>query len=149
MHKGLVFVVAERIRGDNVSVGWGLWSEESRAKILYQLKGMIAELRALCPAGSSVANVDGGPVCDCRLPAQPLRGPFKTIRDFYRHLRGGVEAHEQNLLLGVYELIDFHEQAWPQPVFTHGDLSSFKILVDGDKVVGIVDWETAGWLPSY
>ena len=34
-------------------------------------------------------------------------------------------------------------------VLTHGDLSSTNVLVHGDDVVGIVDWETAGWWPSY
>ena len=34
------------------------------------------------------------------------------------------------------------------PIVTHGDLSSFNILVRGDRVVGIIDWETAGY-PSY
>ncbi|KAI1125834.1 hypothetical protein F5Y10DRAFT_246234 [Nemania abortiva] len=31
----------------------------------------------------------------------------------------------------------------------HGDLSGLNIIVRGDNVVGIVDWETAGWLPYY
>jgi len=34
-------------------------------------------------------------------------------------------------------------------VFTHGDLSSLNVLVRGDQIVGIIDWETAGWYPSY
>jgi thiamine kinase-like enzyme len=34
-------------------------------------------------------------------------------------------------------------------VFTHGDLSSLNVLASGDKITGIVDWETAGWYPSY
>lgn len=38
---------------------------------------------------------------------------------------------------------------WSQPVFTHGDLSSLNILVHGEEVVGIIDWETSGWYPSY
>jgi len=33
--------------------------------------------------------------------------------------------------------------------FTHGDLSSLSILARGDEVVAIVDWEIAGWCPSY
>ena len=37
---------------------------------------------------------------------------------------------------------------WPI-VFTHGNLSSLKMLVRRDKVVTIVDWQTAGWSPSY
>ena len=31
----------------------------------------------------------------------------------------------------------------------HGDLSSFNIIADDDKVTGIIDWETAGWMPEY
>ena len=38
---------------------------------------------------------------------------------------------------------------WPQPVFTHGDLNPFNILERGDQVVGIIDWEFAGWHPCY
>ena len=34
-------------------------------------------------------------------------------------------------------------------VFTHGDLSSFNIVARVDGIVGIIDWETAGWYPSY
>lgn len=34
-------------------------------------------------------------------------------------------------------------------VFTHGDLSSLNILARVDDIVGIIDWETAGWYPSY
>jgi aminoglycoside phosphotransferase len=43
----------------------------------------------------------------------------------------------------------FHESVTHPPVLTHGDLSSFNILLRDNKVVGIIDWETAGWLPYY
>jgi len=33
--------------------------------------------------------------------------------------------------------------------FTHSDLSSFITLARDDKIVGIIDWETAGWYPAY
>lgn len=38
---------------------------------------------------------------------------------------------------------------WPLPVFTHADLNPFNILLRGDKVVGIIDWEFAGWYLHY
>ena len=41
-----------------------------------------------------------------------------------------------------------HKDTWPL-CFTHDDLSSLNILVCEGDVVGIVDWETAGWYPSY
>ncbi|KAG6094097.1 hypothetical protein E4U31_006440 [Claviceps sp. LM219 group G6] len=50
------------------------------------------------------------------------------------------------------QLFLFHQQLWGNPVFTHGDLSSLNslnILAKGDEVVGILDWETAAWMPCY
>lgn len=32
---------------------------------------------------------------------------------------------------------------------THGDLSFRNIIVQGEMLTGIVDWETAGWYPDY
>lgn len=34
-------------------------------------------------------------------------------------------------------------------VLTHSDLSSLNILIRDDIVVGIINWDTAGWLPYY
>ncbi|KAJ3864462.1 hypothetical protein EV359DRAFT_355, partial [Lentinula novae-zelandiae] len=35
-------------------------------------------------------------------------------------------------------------------VFTHGDITRRNLLVDDNaKVVGIIDWEQAGWRPAY
>jgi aminoglycoside phosphotransferase len=47
------------------------------------------------------------------------------------------------------ELIAFYQQAENEIVLTHGDLSSLNKLICGDDVVGIIDWETAGWFPVY
>lgn len=34
-------------------------------------------------------------------------------------------------------------------VMTHGDFSPRNIIVQGSKVVGIVDWEMSGYYPEY
>lgn len=34
-------------------------------------------------------------------------------------------------------------------VFTHGDLSQHNILVQDNTIVGLIDWEFAGWFPEY
>lgn len=41
------------------------------------------------------------------------------------------------------------DASWPPPVFTHADLNPFNILIRDEKVVGIIDWEFAGWYPFY
>jgi hypothetical protein len=111
---------------------------------------MVLEMRSIPPPeGIGVAEVDGGPLFDYRLPGTTGHvRPFKTIEDFHRYLRRGQEDHPQHLP-EVGGLISRHAEYQSAIAFTRGDLSSLNILVSGDKVVGIIDWKTAGWYPSY
>lgn len=124
-------------------------SEESKAKVLSQLKQMIQEMRSLIPPdGCGIANINGESLYDCRLPGPSLNfGPFSNVQDFHTHLRQGIYL-DPNLDPELQELIVQQQSSWPLK-FTHGDLSSLNILASGDEIVGIIDWETAGWYPSY
>jgi aminoglycoside phosphotransferase len=159
-HKGRTYIVMRRIKGDMLGRGWLDRTEESKARILGQLKKMIQEIRSLkTPHGSAVANVDGGSLFDERLPdlavISPVPtserfGPFEDIRAFHRWLRRPHEKFDERFPPEVNDLITKQESTdWGTLVFTHGDLSSLNILVRGDDVVGIVDWETSGWYPYY
>jgi len=149
-YKGWTYILMERIAGEILSREWPKRTEESQAKILLQLKEMVNEMRALPPPDNmGISNVDGGSLFDSRLPGSSVRfGPFRTIQEFHRHLRGGLEGHPDHFP-EIRSLITQHEGPWPAPCFTHADLSSLNILVCGDSVVGIIDWETAGWYPTY
>ena len=149
-HKGSSYMVMERIKGDMLGRTWSSRSVESRAKILSQLKSMVAEMRSVLPQpGQGVSNIDGGPIWDCRIPGVSMfHGPFRTVSEFHRHLRGGFEYHPDHFQ-DMNTLISLQDRCWGDPVLTHGDLSSLNILVHEDQVVGIIDWETAGWYPSY
>ena len=151
--RGQTYILMERIEGETLARVWGQRSDESRARILRHLKAIVDELRGIpAPSKPRVSNVDGGPIFDHRLPRKSSWGPFETIQDFHRELRSGIEAEDiedDASSPGVKNMTSFHEQAWQSPVFTHGDLSALNILVRGDEVVGVVDWETAGWYPPY
>lgn len=145
---GCTYIVMERIRGEIIGNGWVHRDEESKAKLLSQLSEKIQEMRQLQPPeGISVASVDGGSLFDGRICGPLVFGPFDNLQDFHRYIRDGMEANS-GLPAEVQELIKQHEKTWPL-VFTHGDLSSLNILFRGDNIVGIIDWETAGWYPSY
>lgn len=148
-HGGKTYIVMERIDGIMAGRGWMNRSNESKTKVLLQLKTMIQELRSLSPPpGTAIGNVDGGPLHDGRLPGSSCsHGPFSNISEFHNHLRGGLQLSPR-LNPEIRQLIVSHGGHWPL-VFTHGDLSSLNILVRGDTVVGIVDWEMAGWYPAY
>ncbi|CAI7588376.1 unnamed protein product [Penicillium bialowiezense] len=146
---GWTYIVMERIKGDMIGNGWVKRNEGSKAKLLSQLAENIRVMRDIRPPeGIKVVSVDGESLLDCRIPGPSLRfGPFDTIQEFHQHLRMGMEF-DPRLDPEIQDLIKRQEKSWPL-VFTHGDLSSLNILVRGDEVVGIVDWETAGWYPSY
>jgi len=147
---GRAYIVMQRIQGEYVGDGWRKRSEESKARLLHQLGTMVQEMRRIpCPEGTGVARVDGGPVYDPRMPGAVTRvGPFRTIQAFHSYLRRGVDAHP-NHIAEIGRLIAQHDTLQTALVFTHGDLSSLNILASGDDIVGIVDWETAGWYPAY
>lgn len=159
-HQGQTYIVMERIKGHKLAIGWLERSEESKSRLLAQLRALVDEIRTIKPRhGSSVTSVDGGSLYDMRLPGlgvtypvpTPRRfGPFKDISAFHLWLRRPAEKVEDKNYLEVNSLITMHDTTdWGSPIFTHGDLSSLNVLVQGEKIVGIVDWETAGWYPYY
>jgi hypothetical protein len=149
-HAGQAYIVRERISGQNLAQGWAGRSEASKARFYEQLRSIVLQLRSIAPLKNmGVANVNGGPVYDQQFPKQSSWGPFKTIQDFRRELIEVEHLQDPSLAAGLCGLIDFHNQSWAGPVPTHGDLSSLDILARGDERVGIVAWETAGWMPLY
>lgn len=151
-HKGCKYILMERIQGRILRDDWLGRSEESKAKILTQLKDMVSQMRSIpSPSGGQerVSNVVGGPLFDGRLPGGSYHGPFDTVQEFHRHLREGYEGDVGDPP-DVKRLLEWHDRPREMPVvFTHGDLSSLNIMAQGDQVTGIIDWETAGWWPDY
>lgn len=149
-HNGWTYIMMRRLGGECLAYSWKSRSAESQAKILQQLKEMIDGMRRIAPPSPAVANIDGGRLWDCRLPGSTLTfGPFDNVDCFHHYLRGGINSQSTHYPMAVNELVQLHTREWPQPVFTHGDLSSLNILAEGDIITGIVDWETAGWYPHY
>lgn len=161
IHKKQTYIVMERIPGKMAATVWPDLTPESRRRICAQLKTMIQELRALKPPpGTGVESVVGGYLCDVRMPRPTERfGPFKTIQDFHLWLRDGLRPEqvdpgnrkttqeEWDEIVAMCERQD--ADAWGCPVFTHADLNPCNILLRGDTVVGIIDWEFSGWYPHY
>ncbi|CZT07613.1 uncharacterized protein RAG0_13008 [Rhynchosporium agropyri] len=146
---GCKFILMKRVQGDTLRNGWVKRSEASKEKILAQLKGIVDEMRRIpCPEGQGISNVAGGQLFDGRLSGGSFHGPFETTRDFHKYLREGHEGGREDAP-DANKLVEFHNQYSRPLVFSHGDLSTMNIMARGDDIVGIVDWETAGWWPDY
>lgn len=169
-HKGTAYTVMSRVRGRNAWRAWGALSEAARRNVAAQLRGMLAELRAVARPASEgeggggacgISNVDGQPYFDPR-PDRRYWGPYATLRQFHHAIVGGEEAGGDlfadddddyaNMPAELAELFRYYRGLGDDKyelVFTHGDLNCLNVMIHGDEVTGIVDWETAGWFPSY
>lgn len=151
VRRGICYIVMQRLPGCPLAWTWTERGMASRHLILGQLRDMIQELRSI-PRRSrdetSIAAVDGASIFDGRLPTKNTHGPFRDVQSFHLYLRSGITA-DSNPLPEVRGLIEMNDQTSSEVCFTHADLSSFNILASGDKITGIVDWETSGWLPLY
>lgn len=74
-------------------------SEESRNKLLGQLKGLIDEMRRIPAPDGRISNVDGGSLYDCRLSSSLDRfGPFGNTYEFHGFLRNCLEKAPLDIL---------------------------------------------------
>lgn len=162
--KGKTYIVMKRIKGENICLRWPDYRssdcDESKAKVFGQLRKMMDELRSLPgPDTGGPRNLLGGPLWEMRLHTQPNHahdecGPFETMEDFHLHLRAGWDGRKLRGFGRTKEadfknLLRMHRNGTWSLKLSHGDLNCFNVLVRGDNVVGIIDWETAGWYPSY
>ncbi|KAI9371875.1 kinase-like domain-containing protein [Aspergillus egyptiacus] len=155
--KGKTYIVMSRLSGSPIAHGWSKRSDESKARLLEQLRGYVEEMRALSPPASPsgsrfpVQGLGGSKLYDSRI-FNGVRGfgPFESIQEFHSFLTGGIETPPDQLP-EVAELFSMYRASSSRygTCYTHGDLSSANILVRGDRVVGIVDWDTSGWYPEY
>lgn len=158
LHKDTAYIVMERIEGETIGAVPRRGDEAGTGKVLGQLRGMLAELRALRPpvGDDGVASCVWGSLRDVReRRTAPCFGPFETIREFHFWLRHErvlgerwqhiSEAHWRDL----QDMVAKQDGPWPPPVFTHCDLSPWNIIVRDGNIVGIIDWEFSGWYPHY
>lgn len=156
--KGKGYIVMERFRGQTLSTHLHLLSQAEQEALFSQLRAALDELRALEPPSGAVQSCIGGSLADIRIAhARNKRfGPFDSVAEFhlwlrqYRQLPLTNPHWSEEEMKAIESMIERQDRgSWPSVIFTHGDLNASNIIVRDGKLVGIIDWEFAGWYPSY
>ncbi|KDQ58933.1 hypothetical protein JAAARDRAFT_46576 [Jaapia argillacea MUCL 33604] len=144
---GRHYTLMTRAVGRNLQNAWQDMDAEQQTKIISQLRDFVDQLRALMPPDAHrISGFDGGPLLDSRLPGSQPCGPFSSEKDFNEHLLDCTR---------VYVCDEIVDEIRPQLsldhriYFTHADLAARNIIVDGDQIVALLDWENSGWFPEY
>ncbi|KAI9061626.1 kinase-like protein [Trametes sanguinea] len=173
-HDGRVHIVMERIDGvalreshvynadGSIDPENALTSKEGLRSVMLQLQQIIDELQNLGrrfpqdepQLGSWTSRAYRNSYFVEDLPAIP----FRTLSEFHGYwakrlegrFQGSGVAVAQPLIEKLRQLRDDPSQKEPcVPVLSHGDLAPRNILVQGDRIVAIVDWETFAWYPAF
>ncbi|KAI1273332.1 kinase-like protein [Xylaria sp. FL0933] len=142
-------IVMEFIEGVELEEAWDTYSATEKESVITQLRGYMKELRQL--KGTFIGAVDGS-WCDDHFfdDDRGGYGPFVNEEQFNS---GIIKALKQGRshYTDVVMTCDIIREIWKghEIVFTHNDFAPRNILVQGSKVVAILDWELAGYYPDY
>lgn len=98
-----------------------------------------------------ICSINGTAIRSVRVPIH-YAGPYENEQEFTKYLisaawEGGFESKD-----AFVEAMSRAEAIQKKPhriVFTHGDFKHHNIMVDGGRITGFLDWESARWYPEY
>ena len=161
----LNFIVQELIPGTLLSKRWRELSTPEKQDITSQLRRHMDELRSI-PSPGYYGGVWRQPIQDCLFaeggpggvtnqpyPDSTISGPQVTEEAWtdamWRLLNTSVSNPNALKYISYLERPYLAVFKGHHPVFTHGDFQPVNIILRDDGQVVIIDWEKAGWYPSY
>ncbi|KAI5805985.1 kinase-like domain-containing protein [Geopyxis carbonaria] len=110
-------LIQSRIPGVGLNVAWPYLSAAQKASFKRQAREFLQRLHAVPP-----------PPC--------VAAPAMVAPDADPVAHRGIQALEYQLL---------YESGTDDRGFMHNDLQPSNVIVDADRIVGVIDWEMAGW----
>jgi len=151
------YIIMERIQGNRLDLIWISLDDAQKRVIASQIKANFTELRKLC-SPNGYCSLGGKPLRDHIFytgfegESLGLEGPFETEIELNDTL---IKKYLSSGCLPPGKA-DYYRRSFPSvltgqpPTFTHGDLQRKNIMVSpNDYSITIIDWEFAGWYPSY
>jgi serine/threonine protein kinase len=159
--KDLYFIIMEYIPGKNLQLEWKKLGRAEREKIFSQLRNNLDELRSI-PSPGYYGGIWRQPIrdtCFTDEAGNPLPHKDNAISGPHETEEQWVDAMSRVLRLWLkglaYDMLPFLRNQYPavfkghQPVFTHASLVPRNFILREDGTVVIIDWEKAGWYPSF
>ncbi|KAF2128093.1 hypothetical protein P153DRAFT_367983 [Dothidotthia symphoricarpi CBS 119687] len=161
------YIIMERIRGPTLASEWPKMNRASKVAVSAKLRIIFEDMRKLeSPGGYCSLSHQGLPdgLFWTMDPSKPFTGPFDTEEELNnamvaKQLQDGCSKHQANYFARTYKEFFINHA----PVFSHGDFQRKNIMIRNSPMVEgkeaqwdvthpdivIIDWEYAGWYPSY
>lgn len=159
------YIVMERITGPCLQSEWAKMSQETKQRVCSRLQEIFKDMRKLKTPGGYCSVGSGGlpdNIFWTNDPTQPFAGPFNTEADLNKalvakYIESGLPKYKAEFYARAFkEVLRDHE-----PMFSHGDFQRKNVMLrrsiakdtcdkkDIEPDVVVIDWECAGWYPSY
>jgi hypothetical protein len=161
------YIVMERIKGSTLASEWSKMDQASKETVSSKVRPIFEEMRRLeTPGGYCSVGHRGLPdgLFWTDNPSNPFSGPFDTEADLNnamlaKYVQNGLSRYKADYYSRTFKDV-FQGHA---PVFSHADFQRKNVLLRDsstatktealrditDRQLVIVDWEFAGWYPSY
>ncbi|KAL2217267.1 kinase-like domain-containing protein [Thermoascus aurantiacus ATCC 26904] len=153
---GEVFLYLQLLRGQTLEQAWEAMGMEDRVRVCQELRTCLSSLRRLeqDPVDPFVGNIGRSHLYDRTIPDHftAEAGPFSSVTEFHDWFTFLCRRRMPDPYSIPVEPFRYQLPDNAAIKFTHGDLHRSNTIVTGSEprhVVGIVDWEQAGWLPEY
>ena len=132
------------IDGECLEEAWLLMDLEQKQSVAEQIKDFITTMRQAASDQRSIGAFDG-PARDCRQFSDHSGGPFTNEAEFNAFVLDFLRGTPSMIRSTLADAFNTNSRI----VLTHGDLTPRNIIVKGNRVQALLDWEYAGWYPEY
>ncbi|KAG6914722.1 hypothetical protein DXG01_015752 [Tephrocybe rancida] len=143
------YTLMERVDGTTLAGVWPTLDGQQRSRVVAQLRDFVTQLQRMPPPPhvehGSICSLHGHAIRDSRISSTSF-GPYSSELEFNNRL---IEAADGFMDRGLSEPVRERMRDNHRIVFAHGDLTPRNIIMRGDTVAAIVDWEESGWLPEH
>ena len=137
-------ILMDFVDGECLEEAWLSMNSEQKRSVAEQIGHIVTTMRQAASDQCSIGAF-GGPARDCRQISDYSGGPFANEAEFNTFVLDLLRGTPSLIRSTLAEALNVDSQI----VLTHGDLTPRNIIVKGDRVQALLDWEYAGWYPEY
>lgn len=135
------------IEGQVLTKAWPEYSEVQKRTVVQQLREILTIMRSIPPPEGYIGDCTGNQIRDTRLYFTHNAPACQDERGFNQFL---IDALVPEIPIPVHQaFIERWNRDDHRVVFTHSDVAPRNIIVRDGNIVGLLDWEDAGWYPEY
>ncbi|OBT57357.1 hypothetical protein VE04_02766 [Pseudogymnoascus sp. 24MN13] len=118
---------------------------DQKHDIALQLRAIVDKMRSIPSDDNTFCSCSGGMVRDLRTYNIFTGGPFLDEESFNDFVMDIPKSTPKAIQDGLRARLRCNNRV----VLTHGDLPPRNIMLQENKITGLIDWEVAGWFPEY